>query len=223
MQTRELNCATSEAANNRDTSGSATANEMKLGLGTGKGRGSLGRSTRLKALGSPIADSLFGSVASVPARVDKDEGRVHREIEALQATVASLQLTVSALQNQVNTLQAGNSTPQSELAAIQSNHALLLGPFVIIDPNPERGVVGPNIIFRGANIHIVSGSGATGDRNCRWSPTASIHLLMLRTSLRLLSTITQLIEGKSAGLFVISSRECPIKWCQWHKRFARGC
>jgi hypothetical protein len=49
------------------------------------------------------------------------------------------------------------------LAAVQSNHALLLGPFVNVDPNPEVGVIGPNIIFSGANIHIVSGSGATND------------------------------------------------------------
>jgi hypothetical protein len=32
-----------------------------------------------------------------------------------------------------------------------------------VDPNPEIGVIGPNIIFSGANIHIVSGSGATND------------------------------------------------------------
>jgi hypothetical protein len=46
---------------------------------------------------------------------------------------------------------------------VQSNHALLLGPFVSVDPNPEIGVIGPNIIFSGANIHIVSGSGMTND------------------------------------------------------------
>jgi trimeric autotransporter adhesin len=49
------------------------------------------------------------------------------------------------------------------LAAVQSNHALALGPFVSVDPNPEIGVIGPNITFSGANIHIVSGSGSTND------------------------------------------------------------
>jgi hypothetical protein len=38
---------------------------------------------------------------------------------------------------------------------------------VTVDPNPEIGVIGPNIIFSGANIHIVSGSGSTYDNgNC---------------------------------------------------------
>jgi hypothetical protein len=52
---------------------------------------------------------------------------------------------------------------QTQLATVQSNHALLLGPFVNVDPNPEIGVIGPNIVFSGANIHIVSGSNATDD------------------------------------------------------------
>jgi hypothetical protein len=61
------------------------------------------------------------------------------------------------------------------LAAVQSNHALLLGPFVNVDPNPEIGVIGPNIIFSGANIHIVSGSGATNDNG---SPTGLGNLII---------------------------------------------
>jgi hypothetical protein len=36
-----------------------------------------------------------------------------------------------------------------------------------VDPNPEIGVIGPNIVFRGANIHIVSGSGRTDDNGNR--------------------------------------------------------
>src|ERR1700736_7059079 len=38
MQTREINCATIEVANNRDISGRATADEMNRGLRIGKGR-----------------------------------------------------------------------------------------------------------------------------------------------------------------------------------------
>jgi exonuclease VII small subunit len=82
---------------------------------------------------------------------------------ALQKEVTSLESSNTALQKQVNTLQSSNTTLQKQLATVQSNHALLLGPFVNIDPNPEIGVIGPNIIFSGANIHIVSGSGSTND------------------------------------------------------------
>jgi hypothetical protein len=53
------------------------------------------------------------------------------------------------------------------LAAVQSNKALKLGPFVDVDANPENGVIGPNITFKGANIHIVSGLNATDDNGSR--------------------------------------------------------
>ena len=66
----------------------------------------------------------------------------------------ALKAQVAALQSQVKALQ-------TQLAAVQSNNALKLGPFVNVNPNPENGVKGPNITFKGANIHIVSGAGAT--------------------------------------------------------------
>ena len=68
----------------------------------------------------------------------------------------ALKAQVAALQSQVKALQ-------TQLAAVQSNNALKLGPFVNVNPNPENGVKGPNITFKGANIHIVSGAGATDD------------------------------------------------------------
>jgi hypothetical protein len=74
----------------------------------------------------------------------------------LSAQVASLQKTVLTLQGEVNALS-------QELAKIQANNVQALDPFVSVDPNSEAGVAGPNIIFRGANIHILSGSGATDD------------------------------------------------------------
>jgi FtsZ-binding cell division protein ZapB len=89
-------------------------------------------------------------------------------VASLQKTIASLQTTVSSLQNQVSSLQASNTTLQSEVTAAQkeltaAGSVLALAPFVSVDRNPEIGVMGPNIVFSGANIHIVSGSGATDD------------------------------------------------------------
>jgi uncharacterized coiled-coil protein SlyX len=104
----------------------------------------------------------------MPAWADENERGGHKGIEALEAKVASLEQTVSALQSQVTTLQ-------TQLAAVQSNHALALGPFVSVDPNPEIGVIGPNIIFSGANIHIVSGSGTTNDNG---NPTGLGNLII---------------------------------------------
>jgi hypothetical protein len=68
---------------------------------------------------------------------------------------------VDVLQTQVKALQTQITALQNQLAAAKP--VLALAPFVSIDPNPENGVRGPNIIFTGANIHIVSGLGATND------------------------------------------------------------
>jgi hypothetical protein len=89
-------------------------------------------------------------------------------IAAPQTQIDSLQTTVASLQNQVSSLQTSNTTLQSEVAALQheltaARSVLALAPYVSIDRNPEIGVIGPNIVFSGANIHIVSGSGATDD------------------------------------------------------------
>lgn len=62
-----------------------------------------------------------------------------------------LKFQVEQLQKQVNTLQ-------TELKSI-----IALAPYVKVDQNAENGVAGPNIVFKGANVHVESGSGATVD------------------------------------------------------------
>jgi cell division protein FtsB len=155
MQERELNCATIGVANRTDISGRATAEETSRASRIGKGR-SFGRIASLTILRSLIAAGFVVALAPLPAQADEEERGRDKKFEALEAKLESLQATVSALESQIDTLQ-------KQLAAVQSNHALLLGPFVNVDPNPEIGVIGPHIVFSGANIHIVSGSGATND------------------------------------------------------------
>jgi hypothetical protein len=165
MKERELNRVTIGVANTTDMSGRATADEMNRSLRTGKQR-SFWRITSLTFLGSLTVAGLLVVVAPLPARADNDEDSRHGREDndkGIRAEIAALKAQVADLQNQVNSLQTSNTTLQTQLAAVQSNHALLLGPFVNVDPNPEIGVIGPNIVFSGANIHIVSGSGATND------------------------------------------------------------
>jgi hypothetical protein len=183
MQRTVLNCATIEMANNRYMSGRATADEINRVLRTGKQR-SIWRIASLILPGSWMVAGLLVAVAPLPTRAENDEDSRHghedndrgirAEIKTLQATVSTLQEQVNKLQtantrlqNEINSLQTSNTTLHSQLAAVRSNHALLLGPFVSVDPNPEIGVIGPNIIFSGANIHIVSGSGRTDDNGNR--------------------------------------------------------
>jgi hypothetical protein len=82
-------------------------------------------------------------------------------------TVANLEAQILALQAEIKTLQAQGAAEiaalQAQITSIQHNKALELGPFVSVDPNPKNAVRGPNIVFKGANVHIESGSGATDD------------------------------------------------------------
>ncbi len=69
----------------------------------------------------------------------------------LKVQVEQLKTEVTTLQNQVNTLQ-------NELKSV-----IALAPYVSVDQNAENGLAGPNIVFKDANVHIESGSGATVD------------------------------------------------------------
>jgi len=172
MQHAVHNRGAIELANKLEISGGVTANEINRGFRIEKERSFL-QIASLTFLGTLTAISFLVAVAPLPARADHDEDsrRGHEDNDkGIHAEIAALQAQVAALQHQVETLQTANAdlqnevtSLQSQLATVQSNHALLLGPFVSVDPNPELGVIGPNIIFSGANIHIVSGSGSTND------------------------------------------------------------
>jgi hypothetical protein len=70
--------------------------------------------------------------------------------------------TIDQLQTEITQLQ-------QEVAALKASSIQQLAPFIRVDPNPENGVIGPNIVFSGANIHIVDGTGATQSNSGRGS------------------------------------------------------
>jgi hypothetical protein len=142
-----LNRATVRVANTRDVSGRVTADSINNGSRAER-KSSLWRACGLMIFCSVVSVGVLASLTPVPALADEDEG-IRKEIAALKKQVV-------VLQSQVDDLQ-------EVLARVRSNNALKLGKFVTVDPNPENGVRGPNITFKGANIHIVSGSGATDD------------------------------------------------------------
>jgi hypothetical protein len=65
-------------------------------------------------------------------------------LQAGEPSIATLQAEITALQAQVKAL-----LPLSALTSL-----------VKVDPNPENGVPGPNIVFT-ANVHVVNGMGQT--------------------------------------------------------------
>jgi len=137
-----------------------------------------------------IALTMIVSPMSVLAK-DKDEADgprrslVNHQIN-VKAEMAALQTQVSDLKTQVLSLSASESSLLTQLKSAQTDIALLqaklaalagvgstatgssatlsnLAKFVTVDPNPINGMNGPHIIFTGANVHIRSGSGSTGD------------------------------------------------------------
>jgi hypothetical protein len=111
-------------------------------------------------LRSKIVLAIWGTTALLSAPAGHAQG--------IPGQLSALQVKVDALQTQVAVLQA-------QLAAVKSNKALLLDPFLDVDPNPEVAVIGPNIVFHGANVHIVSGSGGTDDNG---NPTGLGNLII---------------------------------------------
>jgi hypothetical protein len=93
------------------------------------------------------ASALVTATLILPALAYAQNNQGDNQLAALQAQVNALETQVNALQNEL----------------IAAKPVLDLAPFVCVDPNPEDGVIGPNIKFTGANIHIVSGLFATDD------------------------------------------------------------
>jgi len=108
------------------------------------------------------AFGLFGTAgflilcSPLSAQGEEEGEGAPQEIATLKSKVAILETTLSALEKKVSSVQA-------ELAMLRTNRALALDPFVTIDLNERAGVTGPHIIIKGANVHIVSGSGFTDD------------------------------------------------------------
>jgi len=65
----------------------------------------------------------------------------------------------------VKELQAEIVSLQAQVAALQSSSVQALAPFVSVDPNPENGVAGPNVVISGVNVHIVNGTRQTATVN----------------------------------------------------------
>jgi len=143
MQAAMLNRATMRVADTTEVSGRVTTGSVKH-LFCAKKQSDVSRICALAIFGSVVL------LAPVPARA-----------QGVPAEIAALQKQVGALQTQVSAQQAQITSLQNQLTAAKP--VLALAPFVSVDPNPENGVIGPNITFKGANIHIVSGHTTTAD------------------------------------------------------------
>jgi len=130
MQQAMLNRAATRVADTTEVSGRVTADEVNLDR----------FHNRIGKVCALVAATLI-----LPTLAYAQNNQGDNQLAALQAQI-------TALQNQVNTLQ-------SQLNAVLSSQVYQLNKYVFVDQNPngENGVKPPNIVFYGANIHIVGG------------------------------------------------------------------
>ena len=81
--------------------------------------------------------------------------------QASTPSLASLAKVVAALKSVTVKQHKEIVALNKRLAAAQP--VLALAPYVQLDKYAQNGVKGPNIIFSGANVHVVSGSGKSDD------------------------------------------------------------
>ena len=97
-------------------------------------------------------------------------------MDALETRVENLETSMTTLLNTDSTLLTTLQAAQAQIAALQTRIAALesqptgggggvagLDKYLTIDLNPINGVNGPNLVFKGVNVHFQSGSGATVD------------------------------------------------------------
>lgn len=113
---------------------------------------------------------LQGSRAQVIA-LQADIAALKNQVALLSSQIAALQaVNVTSLQSQVTGLAGQVATLTSQVATLTNGgggsipaNLTALSKYLTIDPNQINGVNGPHVIFSGVNVHIRSGSGATGD------------------------------------------------------------
>jgi len=85
----------------------------------------------------------------------------HAEAQGLSPRVEALETAVLALQDQSASQQDTIRRLRRRLRQVENNPVLALSPHVMVMSGDLQGVTGPHIIFKGANVHIQSGSGTT--------------------------------------------------------------
>lgn len=90
-------------------------------------------------------------------------GGLAERVAALEAAVLALQTENATQQGEIDSLRTDLTTVQNDILALQAGIIPNLGNYVSVVTGEIKRVKGPHVIFKGANVHIRSGSGLTGD------------------------------------------------------------
>ncbi|MDH3997742.1 MAG: hypothetical protein OET90_02780 [Desulfuromonadales bacterium] len=102
-------------------------------------------------------------ITALTATSSFSASQVEQDLLALAARVDTLETENQAQQTQIDDLLTRVATLEADVAPIKTSSVFDLAPYVSVDTNTLNGVVGPHVIFTGANVHVQSGSGFTYD------------------------------------------------------------
>jgi hypothetical protein len=114
------------------------------------------------SVGPPGDVSLIDRVIALEAAVST----LQTELNTANSQIDSLQTDLATANNQITSLQTDLATANSQIATLQADltelqdtadFAIALEPYVSVESDTINGLIGPHIIFTGANIHIRSG------------------------------------------------------------------
>ena len=106
------------------------------------------------ALGSPLVPTPAGAQAAGGQASETDVAApdtLLARIEQLEARLAAAEAAITTLEERPRAVPAAALTLED------------LARFVRVEEGPLDGLIGPHVIFEGANVHIRSGAGATDD------------------------------------------------------------
>jgi hypothetical protein len=110
--------------------------------------------TAVAALGVPLVPTSAGAQAAggqAGATAVAAPGTLLARIEQLEARLAAAEAAITTLE------EFPRAVPPASLTLED------LARFVRVEEGPLDGLIGPHVIFEGANVHIRSGAGATDD------------------------------------------------------------
>jgi hypothetical protein len=86
-------------------------------------------------------------------------------VSSLDTRVTSAEAGINSLDTRSTSAESGIGNLDTRLTTVETNTSTWqeLEPFVTVDNSTINGVVGPHIIFSGANVHVQSGFGLTND------------------------------------------------------------
>ena len=161
------------------------------------------------ALGYPVVPTPAGAQAAGGQASETDVAApdtLLARIEQLEARLAAAEAAITTFEERPRAVPAAALTLED------------LAQFVRVEEGPLDGLIGPHVIFEGANVHIRSGAGATDDGSAGGGALTGLGNLVIGYN----EPPSELAVGDRAGCTIWSSgrstgSKASAAWSQANK------